>query len=68
MLLKDVKKSINDMDYMSLLSLWRNAPSGHPYFQGEIGEYYSNVMRRKREEIGNTKHTMTSKKIGWKNE
>ena len=59
------KKRINEMDYESMLSLWRNAPSGHPLFQGEVGDYYLKVMTEKRKQIGNEAHVAASKKIGW---
>ena len=29
------KNSIDSMSYESLLSRWRNAPAGNPWFQGE---------------------------------
>lgn len=38
------KKSIDKMDYESMLSLWRFAPSGHLMFQGDVGDYYSKIM------------------------
>ena len=59
------KKSIDDMSYESMLSLWRNAPSGHPMFQGDTGQYYSKVMAEKREKVGNAEHVRASKSIGW---
>ena len=63
----ETKKSIDNMSYESLLSLWRNAKVGHPYFQGEIGDYYSKVMKKKREEVSNDEHVRASKNIGWDN-
>lgn len=60
-----IKKRIDDMDYESMLSLWRNAPIGHPMFQGEIGKYFSEVMAKKRDEVGNDAHVAASKSIGW---
>jgi len=62
---EETKKQIDDMDYESMLSLWRNAPSGHPMFQGEVGEYYAKVMREKRSQVGDAAHTAASKSIGW---
>ena len=61
---EEIKKQIDDMDYRSMLSLWRNAPSGHPMFQGDVGDYYSEIMKKKREEVGNAAHVAVSKSIG----
>lgn len=65
MLDEKMKQTIDSMSYESLLSLWRNAPVGSPYFQGETGDYYSAVMKQKRIEIGNAAHVQASKDIGW---
>ena len=35
---EETKQNIDDMHYESMLALWRHASTGHPYFQGEIGE------------------------------
>lgn len=59
------KKAIDDMDYESMLRLWRNAPAGHPMFQGETGEYFSKIMAKKRTEVGSAVHVRASKNIGW---
>jgi hypothetical protein len=59
------KKEIDDMDYVSMLSLWRNAPSGHPMFQGDTGDYYAKVMAEKRRKVGSAAHVAASKSIGW---
>jgi hypothetical protein len=60
-----MKQWIDNASYEQLLSKWRNAPSGDPYFQGETGDYYAEVMKRKREEVGNAAHVAASKAIGW---
>lgn len=59
------KKQIDNMNYEDLLRLWRNAPAGHPMFQGETGDYYSKVMAEKRKQVGDAAHTAASKHIGW---
>ena len=61
----ETKNHIDNMSYEGLLSLWRNAPSGHSYFQGETGDYYSKVMKEKREAVGEGGHVAASKNIGW---
>ncbi len=59
------KQEIDNMDYESMLRLWRHAPVGHPMFQGETSQYYSKVMAEKKEKIGNEAHVRASKSIGW---
>ena len=59
------KKEINKRSYESLLSLWRNAPSGHPYFQGELGKHFSSVMSKKKSELSASDQVQASKNIGW---
>jgi len=61
----DMKKAIDEMDYESMLRRWRNAPVGDPFFQGEVGDYYSKVMAKKRSEVGDSAHVAASKSIGW---
>ena len=56
---------IDGMNYESMLSLWRNAPVGHPMFQGETGRYYAKIMKIKRQSVGNAAHVAASKNIGW---
>ena len=60
-----IKQEIDNMDYESMLRRWRYAPVGDPMFQGEVGEYYSKVMKEKREKVGGTEHVRASKNIGW---
>lgn len=62
---QSMKKAIDEMDYQSMLSLWRSAPAGSPWFQGEIGDYYSEIMAKKRKEVGPAAHVAASKSIGW---
>lgn len=62
---EEMKRQIDNMSYTELLSSWRHAPVGSPYFQGEVGEHYTKVMARKKEEIGNAGHVAASKEIGW---
>jgi len=59
------KESIDNMSYDSMLYLWRNEPIGHPYFQGETGDYFTSIMKAKRANITDSEHTKTSKNIGW---
>ena len=58
------KKQIDEMDYESMLRMWRTAPAGDPMFQGETGRYFREAMDKKRLEIGNAEHVRASKNIG----
>ena len=62
---EEMKKWIDNASYEQLLSKWRNAPSGNPFFQDEVGQYYSKVMAEKKAEVGNGEHVRASKSIGW---
>ena len=59
------KKHIDSLSYKQLLSEWRFAPSGSPWFQGETGEYWGSAMNKKKEEIGQDMAVHVSKSIGW---
>jgi hypothetical protein len=63
---EEMKKWIDGASYKQLLELWRFAPVGSPFFEGELGDYYAEVMKRKGEEIGNDERVQASKDIGWK--
>lgn len=56
------KKAIDDKSYEDLLSRWRFAPSGDPWFQGETGQYWAKRMAELRDTVD---HVAISKKIGW---
>lgn len=58
------KEWIDSASYTQLLSRWRTAPSGDSIFQGDSGQYYSETMKKKREEVGPAAHTAASKAIG----
>ncbi len=62
---QQMKKWIDNASYEQLLSKWRFAPAGDPFFQDEIGNYYSEVMRKKKEECGPDAAVKASKKLGW---
>jgi len=64
-LTENLKNTIDGMDYTSMLKKWRNSPVGSPMFQGESGDYFAEVMKKKREEVGNAEHIKASKNIGW---
>lgn len=65
MTVEQMKQWIDKSGYVELLAKWRFAPVGDPFFQGEVGEYYTQVMKRKRNELSPAEHTAASKQIGW---
>jgi len=65
-LTKETTKIIDNMSYRELLSKWRSAPSGDPWFQGETGTYWENRMNELRATpAGQKEHIRASKSIGW---
>lgn len=58
----DQKRWIDSASYEQLLEKWRFAPVGDPMFQGDTGDYYSDVMSQKRSSCD---HVQASKNIGW---
>lgn len=60
------KKHIDSLSLESLLSHWRFAPVGDPWFQGETGDYWGKRMRELRKQPGgNERHVAASKSLGW---
>lgn len=56
------KQTIDDKSYEGLLSRWRFAPSGDPWFQGDTGQYWAKRMAELRDTVD---HVAISKMIGW---
>ena len=62
----EMKQWIDNASYEQLLSKWRRAAAGDPFFQRPIGDYYSEAMNKRRAEPGgNERHVAASKSIGW---
>lgn len=61
----ETKQTIDNMNYTSMLALWRFAHVGHPYFRDETGNYFNKIMKEKRDKITDEEHTRISKQIGW---
>ena len=59
------KEWIDNAPYINLLRRWRYSPMGDVMFEGDTGGYYSDTMRRKRNEVGEEAHVAASKVIGW---
>ncbi len=60
----NMKAWIDGASYLELLSRWRFAPSGSPWFQGELGIYYQYKLEAKKAEVGQAEHVRTSKILG----
>ena len=61
----EMKAWIDTASYEDLLHKWRFEPTGSPWFQGVIGNYYVRKMVWKREQVGDSEHVRASKAIGW---
>jgi hypothetical protein len=59
------KNWIDNASYRKLLRKWRHSPVGDPMFQGETGDYYAQVMRAKKHEVGQAAAVQASKDVGW---
>jgi len=72
---QEMKAWIDQASYEDLLRKWRFAEVGSPWFAGEVGEYYKEMMgkRRQAEMVAETLmtgdvpdvHVRASKRIGW---
>ena len=57
---------IDSLSYRQLLTHWRFAAVGDPWFQGETGGYWGERMAiLRREPGGDDEHVRASKSIGW---
>lgn len=61
----EMKQWINNATYEQLLRKWRFGVCGDPFFQGEVGQYYSSKLAEKRVEVGPAEAVRASKSIGW---
>lgn len=61
---QEMREWIDHASYEELLSKWRFHPAGSPWFQGQIGQYYAEVMAKKRDEDPD-EAVRASKHIGW---
>ena len=63
-LTEERKKYIDSLGHGALLSRWRFAPIGDPWFAGETGEYWAKRLSESRDE-NQDRHVAESKAIGW---
>ena len=61
---EDMKAWIDKANYQALLARWRSAPVGSPWFRGEVGNYYADMMMRRRPVVGNDAHVSARKAMG----
>lgn len=61
-----LKAWIDSASYLELLRQWRFAPTGSPYFAGEVGEHFQKALVKKRTEVGDAAHVAASKALGWR--
>ena len=62
---QSMKQWIDAASYEELLSRWRYAPVGSPWFQGVVGKYYDKIMRERAATTPHEEKVAASKKIGW---
>lgn len=60
-----MKAWIDGASYEALLSKWRFAPVGDSILSGDIGLYFSEVMKKRRSEISDAEAAAASKRVGW---
>jgi len=61
----DMKTWIDTATYEQLLTKWRFHPAGHELLQGEVGDYYTMVMKEKEMALPPGEKVAVSKRIGW---
>ena len=62
---EDEKNWIDNATYKQLLDKWRNAPAGDSFFTLETGEYFGEVMEKRKAELSNAETVGASKDVGW---
>ena len=62
---KEFKEWIDSATYEDMLKRNRFSKSDDKIFHGDSGQYFINVMREKKKEIGDCEAVRISKKIGW---
>jgi len=60
-----MKLAIDNMSYTDMFRHWRFDPPGSAWFVGDVGKYFTDKFKQKREEEGPEEHTRISKQIGW---
>lgn len=63
--MEDFKDWIDNATYSQLLYRWRFASFEDKIFSGEIGDYYSKIMKEKKKQLANDELVSASKEVGW---
>lgn len=58
------KEWIDGATYEDLLARWRFSDAGSPWFVGEVGEYYQEVMKRRKADDP-AEAVAASRRVGW---
>ncbi len=61
---EEMKKWIDKATYQELLMKQRFEPAGSPWFTKEIGEYFIEAMKRRRDGTPHSEQVAASKAIG----
>jgi hypothetical protein len=61
----EMKRWVDGASYVELLRKWRFEPSGSPWFEGEMGEYFQAVMSQRSQETSGEERVRASKSLGW---
>jgi hypothetical protein len=59
-------EKIDKMNYEEMLTLWRFSPSANKLFEGELGDYFTKIMKEKENKLDSGEYAEISKRIGWK--
>ena len=62
---KEHKNWIDGATYEEMLRRLRFSPAGDPLFIGDTGKYFSDVLKEKKEKVGQAEAAVVSKKVGW---
>ena len=60
---QDIIAKINKMNHEEMCNLWRSAPFGHPYFNGDL-PYYKVFAKRLFDHFGGFSPTISKKNRG----
>ena len=56
---------IDQASYYELLMKWRREPACSPWFMGDVGKHYADVMRKRKSETPIQEQVNASEEIGW---
>ncbi len=59
------KEKILNMDYETMLRMWRFSNGGHKYFHGELGYFFATEMATKKAQLSHDEKIAISKRVGF---